>query len=122
MIKKQNDLEGARSTQTNINILVHFPENKSAVSIDQRSNVERIAAYLKSHPEATCIIKGYASPDGNYDDNILLANGRAESVMDMLINTFGIAANRIDATGQGISTVIDELDGGRVSICEIIVK
>ena len=120
MIKKQNDPEGANSAQININ--VQFLENKSAVSPDQRPNVERIATYLISHPEATCIIKGYASPDGNYDDNIMLANGRAASVMNMLINTFGIEAQRINAQGQGISTVLDELNGGRVSICEIIVK
>ena len=122
MINKQNDIEGLNSTPTNINILVQFPENKSAVSTEQRSNVERIAAYLKSHPEATCVIKGYASPDGNHDDNIKLASGRADSVKKMLITTFGIDADRIEAIGGGISTIIEELNGGRVSICEIIVK
>ncbi len=122
MINKQSDPEGLNSTPTNINVLVQFPENKSAVSAEQRSNVERIAEYLKSHPEATCVIKGYASPDGNHDDNIKLADGRAESVKNMLITTFGIEANRIDAIGGGISTIMDELNGGRVSICEIIVK
>ncbi len=122
MINKQSDPEGLNSTPTNINVLVQFPENKSAVSAEQRSNVERIAEYLKSHPEATCVIKGYASPDGNHDDNIKLADGRAASVKNMLITTFGIEAHRIDAIGGGISTIMDELNGGRVSICEIIVK
>ena len=121
MIMKPNDLEGANGAPKKNDIHVRFPENVSAVSPDQLANVERIAAYLKSHPEASCIIKGYASPDGNYDDNIMLANGRAESVMDLLINTFGIEAERIEAMGQGIHNAIDELEG-RVSICEIIVK
>ena len=96
--------------------------NKTAITADQRANVERIAAYLKSHPEATCEIKGYASPEGNQENNIKLANGRAASVKDMLVKKYGIAANRINAAGQGISNMFDELSWNRVSICEIVVK
>jgi len=103
-------------------ILVHFPVNKTAVSADQQPNVERIAAYMKSHPEATCTINGYASKEGPKDINIKLANGRAASVKDMLVKKYGIAANRINAQGQGISNMFDELSWNRVSICEIIVK
>ena len=105
-----------------MNVLVHFPVNKTAVSTDQRPNVERVAAYLKSHPEATCTIKGYASPEGNQENNIKLAEGRAASVKDMLVKKYGIAANRINAAGQGISNMFDELSWNRVSICEIVVK
>jgi len=105
-----------------MNVLVHFPVNKTAVTVDQRPNVERIAAYMKSHPEATCEIKGYASKEGPADNNIKLANGRAASVKDMLVNKYGIAASRIKAEGQGISNMFDELSWNRVSICEIIVK
>ena len=103
-------------------ILVHFPVNKTAVSADQQPNVERIAAYMKSHPEATCTINGYASKDGPADHNIQLANGRAASVKDMLVKKYGIDAKRINAQGQGISNMFDELSWNRVSICEIIVK
>ena len=96
--------------------------HKTAITADQRANVERVANYLKSHPEATCTINGYASPEGNQDNNIKLANGRAASVKDMLVNKYGIAASRINAKGQGISNMFDELSWNRVSICEIIVK
>jgi outer membrane protein OmpA-like peptidoglycan-associated protein len=105
-----------------MNILVHFPKSGTAITADQRANVERVAAYLKSHPEATCVIKGYASPEGKEDVNVKLANGRAASVKDMLVKKYGIAANRINAAGQGISNMFDELSWNRVSICEIIVK
>ncbi len=105
-----------------MNILVHYPKAGTSITADQRANVERIAAYLKSHPNATCEIKGYASPEGNQENNIKLANGRAASVKDMLVKKYGIAANRIKAEGQGISNMFDELSWNRVSICEIIVK
>ena len=126
----KNDLNAAKNVAPKVvdnskqymNILVHFPKSGTAVTADQRANVERVAAYLKSHPEATCVIKGYASPEGKEDINIKLANGRAASVKDMLVKKYGIAANRIDAAGQGISNMFDELSWNRVSICEIIVK
>jgi len=105
-----------------LKILVHFPVSKTNVTADQRPNVERVAAYLKSHPNATCTIRGYASPEGNADLNNRLADGRAASVKDMLINKYGIAASRINAAGQGATNMFDELSWNRVSICEIIVK
>ena len=126
----RNDLNAAKNVAPKVvdnskqymNVLVHFPVNKTAVSTDQRPNVERVATYLKSHPEATCTIKGYASPEGNQENNLKLAEGRAASVKDMLVKKYGIAANRIQAAGQGISNMFDELSWNRVSICEIIVK
>ena len=126
----KNDLNAAKNkpaavvdnSKQYMNVLVHFPVNKTAVTTDQRPNVERVAAYLKSHPNATCTIKGYASPEGNQENNIKLANGRAASVKDMLVKKYGIAANRINAAGQGISNMFDELSWNRVSICEIVVK
>ena len=126
----RNDLNAAKNAAPKVvdnskqymNILVHFPKSGTAITADQRANVERVAAYLKSHPEATCVIKGYASPEGKEEVNIKLANGRAASVKDMLVKKYGIAANRINAAGQGISNMFDELSWNRVSICEIIVK
>ncbi len=126
----RNDLNAAKNAAPKVvdnskqymNILVHFPKSGTAITADQRANVERVAAYLKSHPEATCDIKGYASPEGKEELNIKLANGRAASVKDMLVKKYGIAANRINAAGQGISNMFDELSWNRVSICEIIVK
>ena len=126
----RNDLNAAKNAAPKVvdnskqymNILVHFPKSGTAVTADQRANVERVANYLKSHPEATCTIKGYASPEGKEEVNVKLANGRAASVKDMLVKKYGIAANRINAAGQGISNMFDELSWNRVSICEIIVK
>ena len=126
----KNDLNAAKNKPATVvdnskqymNILVHFPKSQTNVTADQRANVERVAAYLKSHPEATCVIKGYASPEGKEDVNVALANGRAASVKDMLVKKYGIPASRINAAGQGISNMFDELSWNRVSICEIIVK
>lgn len=130
----QRDLDAARKakpeTKTEIidksakymNVLVHFKVNKTNITADQQPNVERVAMYLKNNPTATVDIKGYASPEGPKDNNIRLANGRAEAVKNMLINKYKIDPSRIKAEGCGISDMFEELSWNRVSICELIVK
>ena len=105
-----------------MNVLVHFKVNKTNITPDQQPNVERVAMYLKNNPNATVDIKGYASVEGPQDNNIRLANGRAEAVKNMLINKYKIDASRINAQGCGTTDMFQELSWNRVSICELIVK
>ncbi len=96
---------------------VNFGLGKSVVPADQAPNVAAVASYLKNHPEAKVVIKGYASQDGPEDVNIRLANQRAESVKNMLIKKYGIKADRIDAEGQGIGHMFEEESWNRVAVC-----
>ena len=105
-----------------LNVLVHFQVNKTNITADQQPNVERVAMYLKNNPKATVDIKGYASVEGPQDNNIRLANGRAEAVKNMLINKYKIEPSRITAKGCGTTDMFQELSWNRVSICELIVK
>lgn len=98
---------------------VFFKIGSSAITPDQMPNVEMVAAYLKNHPTAKVVIKGYASADGNYDFNVKLAAARAESVKNSLIKKYGIKADRIQAEGQGIGEMFKEESWNRVSICTI---
>lgn len=96
-----------------------FRIGSAVITADQQPNVEMIADYLKNHPQAKVIVKGYASPDGNYDFNVKLAAKRAESVKNALVSRYKIAASRIDASGQGIGEMFSEPSWNRVSICTI---
>lgn len=98
---------------------VFYKIGSSTITSDQKPNVEQIADYLKSHPKAVVVIKGYASKDGNLDFNIKLAQKRAESVKNMLVKTYKIKADRIKAEGQGIGEMFDQESWNRVSICTI---
>jgi len=130
----QRDLDAARKakpeTKTEVvdhnakymNVLVHFKVNKTNITPDQQANVERVAMYLKNNPGSTVDIKGYASVEGPADNNVRLANGRAEAVKNMLINKYKIEPNRINAQGCGTTDMFQELSWNRVSICELIVK
>ena len=98
---------------------VFFRVGSYKVTADQMPNVEMIAEYMNSHPSSKVVIKGYASPEGNYDFNVKLAKNRAESVKDVLVKRFKIPASRITAEGEGIGNMFEEDSWNRVSICTL---
>lgn len=111
--------ETVTNNKKTLESVVTFRQGGTSVESSQIPNVERIATYLKNHKNATVSIKGYASPEGNVDVNARIAKQRAESVKNMLINRYKIAANRITAEGQGVGNMFEEPDWNRVSICTI---
>ena len=114
----QTQTQNTHSLATN----VHFRLAKYVIDPSQVPNVERVAIYLKRHPEATVTILGYASKDGNLEANKVLAENRAQAVKNMLIQKYGIAASRINAKGCGVSEAYDVLEWNRVSECTIVTE
>lgn len=98
---------------------IFFLLGSATITADQMPNVELIANYLKNHPGARVVIKGYASRDGNRDANLRLATRRAESVRDALIKRYRVAPGRITAEGAGIGDLFEEESWNRVSVCTI---
>lgn len=99
--------------------IITFRQGKSVVDASQLPNVERVAIYMKKHPEAKVVIKGYASPEGNLAFNEKLAKARAQAVKSILVKKYKINDTRITAEGQGIGDMFSEPDWNRVSICTI---
>lgn len=99
--------------------IITFRQGKSVVDASQLPNVERVAIYMKRHPEAKVTIKGYASPEGNPVFNEKLAKARAGAVKSILVKKYGISDTRIIAEGQGVGDMFSEPDWNRVSICTI---
>ena len=109
--EKSTDLSSVR--------YIFFKVGSSNITADQKPNVEMIAAYMNNHPKSKVVIKGYASPEGNEEFNIRLAQKRAESVKDALIKRYKIAADRITAEGEGIGHMFSEESWNRVSSCTL---
>ncbi len=99
------------------NILYRFDSDR--IYTDQQPYMESVAKYLKDNPQAKVTVRGYASPEGSEAYNVKLAQSRAESVKNMLVNRYGISADRISAQGDGISHVSDKRSWNRVSICTV---
>ncbi len=109
--KVSNNLQSVR--------YIFYKVGSSKITADQQPNVEMVASYLKNHKDAKVVVKGYASQDGNLEFNKKLAAARAESVKTALVKKYGIAADRINAVGEGIGSMFSENDWNRVSICTL---
>ncbi len=114
----QTETHNTHSLTTN----VHFRIGKHVIDASQVPNVERVAVYLKKHPESKVTVLGYASKDGNLESNKILAENRAQAVKNMLTSKYGIAANRVNAKGCGVSEAYDVLEWNRVSECTIVTE
>jgi outer membrane protein OmpA-like peptidoglycan-associated protein len=119
-VEKVKEIAGINTESLIIN--VYYTVGKSNVAADQQPNVERVASFLKSHSDATVTVRGYASPEGSKELNERLANERAASVKNPLVNKYGIKASRIDAKGMGVGDFFSEPSWNRVSVCRIIVS
>lgn len=99
--------------------IITFRQGRSSVDASQLPNVERVASYMKKHPDTRVVIKGYASPEGSIEVNDRIAKARAEAVKNILVKKYKINIDRITAEGQGVGDMFTEPDWNRVSICTI---
>lgn len=112
-------IQTVTKTNQTLESVVTFRQGKTTVDASQLPNVERIATYMNSHPSATVVIKGFASPEGSAEVNARIAQQRADAVKATLMSKYRIAANRITAEGQGVGDMFSEPDWNRVSICTL---
>lgn len=96
---------------------VFYRQGSSKIQADQQPNIEMIAKYLKNHPDAKVIVKGYASPEGSAEVNAKIAAARAEAVKTALVKKYKVAADRITAQGEGVGNMFEEDSWNRVAIC-----
>jgi outer membrane protein OmpA-like peptidoglycan-associated protein len=81
--------------------------------------VKEIADYLKKYPEAKVTVTGYADKGtGSTAINNRLANNRANTVVNALVNQYGISKSRIVSSSKGDSEQpYSENAKNRVAIC-----
>ena len=102
---------------TQLQPIVIFGQGKSTIDAAQYASVEMVAKYLRNHPEAKVLVKGYASPEGNAELNQKLSEARAESVKTALVKRYKIAADRITTEGLGATKDLsEEIDFNRVAM------
>jgi outer membrane protein OmpA-like peptidoglycan-associated protein len=74
------------------------------VSPQEQVNVYNVAQWMQQNPDQSVVIMGYADRDtGTSDYNLALSQQRAESVMQMLVNEYGIDSSRLSIKAEGSS-------------------
>ena len=85
---------------------INFASNSSDITQDQYSEIETVARFLQKYGEVSTVIEGHTDDRGAADYNQKLSQSRANAVRNVLIERYGIAANRISAKGFGESRPI----------------
>ena len=98
---------------------IFFTINSTVITPAEKQKVEEVVAYLKKYPEAKVSVTGYADKGtGNASINARLGKNRAKTVVDTLVQQYGIDASRIISDSKGDTVQpFAENDKNRVSIC-----
>lgn len=93
---------------------VVFDTNKAHLKSGGIRNVQKLADFLKQHPERKVLIEGFTDSRGSEEHNQQLSEKRAAAVRTALLN-MGVEADRVSAIGYGESFPIADNgnSGGR---------
>ena len=100
-----------------ITLKVNFSSNSSVVKDSFLPEIEAVANFMKKYGAVTTVIEGYTDSTGAEDYNQALSQRRANAVMEILINRFNIAANRLTAVGYGEvrPVAVNDTNAGRLA-------
>lgn len=82
---------------------IYFDTDQSDIKPESNETLEQMAKYLKSNPQVNVYIVGHTDNTGAFEHNQKLSEKRAEAVINHLIESYQIAANRLK--GFGVSSL-----------------
>ncbi|WP_164503534.1 OmpA family protein [Pleionea sediminis] len=85
---------------------VKFKTNSSELQAEFKSDIAKLAKFMTEYPDTSVTIEGHTDSVGKASYNQWLSDKRAKSVANELVNTYGIAANRVNSRGFGESNPI----------------
>lgn len=89
-----------------ITLKMEFDYNSAVVKPQYHNVIEKVADFLKKHPDTNAVIEGHTDNRGTYDYNIKLSERRADAVRNYMIEKFGIAPERLSSKGYGYTKPI----------------
>ncbi len=88
---------------------IFFETDSDVLSTTSKAEIDEVADFLRMNPATRIRIEGHTDDTGTAAYNLGLSNRRAEAVKDQLID-LGIAAERVDARGLGMTIPIADND------------
>lgn len=98
---------------------VRFSINSAVITNEEMINVYNIARWMKNNPDYKVTVTGYADKDtGTPEFNEDLSRRRAEAVVSVLVEKYGIASDRLvmQAEGGSIQPYPDNNNWNRVVV------
>jgi OOP family OmpA-OmpF porin len=85
---------------------IEFDTNKSVIKPAYFKEVAKVANFMENYPQVKGTIEGYTDSVGSAKYNLRLSQRRAESVVNMLVEKYGINESRLLAKGYGMTRPI----------------
>jgi OOP family OmpA-OmpF porin len=83
-----------------VTLYLHFPFNSAKIPANEFTDIDKVAEFMKKHPEVTAILEGHTDSTGPAEYNMQLSKRRAEAVKKALIER-GIDASRLKVEAYG---------------------
>jgi OOP family OmpA-OmpF porin len=93
-----------------IKLKVNFAFNSTVVQEQYFTDLGELADFLKRFDQVDVNVEGHTDNVGPETYNQQLSQRRAQAVVDMLVNTYGISASRLTALGFGESQPVASND------------
>jgi len=87
---------------------IYFNTDKAEIKPESYGIIKSVADYLKENPDVVIQVIGHTDSQGEENYNQQLSERRANAVLHLLVNHFGIDENRISAIGKGESEHVDD--------------
>ena len=83
---------------------IEFDTNRATIRTGSRATLDEAATVIIANPGVgRLLVVGHTDSDGRVGDNLDLSERRAAAVVDYLISTGGVDADRLEAEGRGES-------------------
>lgn len=82
---------------------VKFDFDKSVVKPNSYADIKNLADFMKQYPQTTTVVEGHTDSVGPDAYNQKLSERRANAVKQVLVNQYGVGANRVQSVGYGES-------------------
>jgi OOP family OmpA-OmpF porin len=104
-----------QTTKYCITLDIKFDIDKAIIRDEYRDEVGRVAMFMQKYPTTTAVIEGHTDDVGSDEYNMGLSQRRADSVVNYLVEKFGIDRSRLSAKGFGKTRPLtsDHSDAGR---------
>lgn len=80
---------------------IYFDFNKATIKPESKPALDDAAKMLKDNPSIKVEIQGHTDSVGSADYNLQLSDRRAQSVVNYLVQNYGIDVNRLTGKGYG---------------------
>jgi OOP family OmpA-OmpF porin len=85
---------------------ITFDFNKTDIKPEFIDELQKVGDFLKKNSTSTAVMDGHTDYVGTAAYNMKLSERRADSVRSYIVNTFGIAVERISTKGYGLTKPI----------------